>query len=169
MQRRNKEELVSALGEAFRAAQNTNQVFDQTVTRCLGINQTDLLAMDLLERKGRITAGELAREMGLTTGAVTSVVDRLERKGYAQRIRDEADRRRVLVELTQKAREEVGKIFGPLAEDWREYMSRRTTAELELILDFMRGANQLVVCHVQRVMGGDGRRPARSDRAGREK
>jgi len=150
---------VSAVGEAFRAAQNTNQVFDQAVTRRLGINQTDLLAMDLLERRGRITAGQLAQEMGLTTGAVTSVVDRLERKGYAQRIRDEEDRRRVLIELTQKARDEVEEIFGPLAADWRKYMGKRTTAELEMILDFMRGANELVVGHVQRLLDAEGEAP----------
>lgn len=158
---------MEELGEAFRAAQNRNQVFDQAVARHLGVNQTDLLAMDILQRRGRITAGELAREMNLTTGAVTALVDRLERAGYADRVHDETDRRRVLIELSQKALDAVGEIFRPMAMDWQEYMDRCTMAELELILEFVKGAEAVVTKHMERVEGELEGAPEKSDRAGR--
>ena len=151
---------MEELGEAFRAAQNRNQVFDQAVARHLGVNQTDLLAMDILKRRGRITAGELAREMNRTTGAVTA-------PGYADRVHDETDRRRVLIELSQKALDAVGEIFGPMAMDWQEYMDRCTMAELELILEFVKGAEAVVTKHMERVEGELEGAPEKSDRAGR--
>lgn len=149
--------MIEALGEAFRRAQNVNQIFDRAAAERLGVNLTDLFAMDILHQRQRLTAGELAREMDLTTGAVTAVVDRLERAGYARRLRDERDRRRVLIALTPKALAAVGEIYGPLQVQWSRYMDRRTAAQLELILEFMRGAEGLVLGHLDRVRGGSKR------------
>lgn len=146
--------MIEALGEAFRRAQNVNQIFDRAAAERLGVNLTDLFAMDILHQRQRLTAGELAREMDLTTGAVTAVVDRLERAGYARRLRDERDRRRVLIALTPKALAAVNEIYEPLKHAWVRYMDRRTAAELELILEFMRGAQGVVLEHLDRVRSG---------------
>ena len=69
----------------------------------MGVNRTDGRCLDLLEHRGQMSAGELARASGLSTGAITAVIDRLEHAGYAQRVADPADRRRVLIEPTAKA------------------------------------------------------------------
>ena len=59
-----------------------------------------------------MTAGELDRESELSTGAITTLLDRLERAGYVRRVRDDVDRRRILVELTDEARHRAWEIWG---------------------------------------------------------
>src|SRR5690242_15465290 len=81
--------------EAVRANQSATDMFDEAVAQFLGINRTDGRCLDVIDRRGRVSAGQLANESGLTTGAVTVVIDRLERAGYVRRIRDELDRRKV--------------------------------------------------------------------------
>ena len=67
-------------------------MLDEAAAEYMGINHTDGRAIDVIDQHGRITAGELARELRLSTGAVTTLVDRLERAGFARRVRDDADR-----------------------------------------------------------------------------
>ena len=93
--------------------------------------------MDIIDREGPVAAGRLAVASGLTTAAVTAVIDRLEKAGYARRLSDPNDRRRVLVELTPLARERAGAIWGPLAA-LHSALARYTVAELELLRDFAR-------------------------------
>ena len=69
----------------------------QTVAAKVGLTQTDLLAIDLISRDNEVTAGQLARELNLTTGAITGLIDRLQKAGLARRVDDPNDRRRVLV------------------------------------------------------------------------
>jgi DNA-binding MarR family transcriptional regulator len=68
------------------------------MARLLGLNPTDYKALSVLERRGPLSAGEIAEHTGLATASVTNLVDRLESKGFVRRVRGEADRRRVLVE-----------------------------------------------------------------------
>ena len=111
--RKTRIELARELGDEFRINQNLNEVFDEAAAARLGVNATGLRCLDIIQRLGRVTAGELAREAGLTTGAVTSVVDRLVGLGYAQREADPQDRRKVLISLTPAALEAVYEIWGP--------------------------------------------------------
>jgi DNA-binding MarR family transcriptional regulator len=106
--------------------------------------------MEVLERVGQLTAGEISRETGLTSGAVTAMLDRLEQAGYVRRLRDPADRRRVLVELTDKARERAAEVFGPLADLMVEF-DRYTDDELILIRDFLRLGSATLIAQAQRV------------------
>src|SRR4030081_192565 len=102
-QPRNPEKRAALIQEMFgeiRAGQRATDAIDEASGRLLGINRTDGHCMDLLDERGQMTAGHLAEATGLTTGAITAVLDRLEKLGYVHRIRDTADRRRVLVELT---------------------------------------------------------------------
>ena len=101
------------------------------------MNRTDLECINIIERSGGLTAGELAAESGLTTGAVTGVIDRLERAGYASRAPDPADRRKVVVEVTPEFYDRAREIWGPMAADWQEQLAARfTAAELETIAAF---------------------------------
>ena len=74
-----------------------------------------------------------ASEAGLTTGAVTGVVDRLERAGYARRVPDPSNRRRVKIEVTDHCYATPDKIWGPLAAEWEAELARR----------FARGASSI--------------------------
>src|SRR3954454_18464718 len=93
-----KKDLVEELIREFRESGNQDDAFDNLAARRLGVNETDLHCLNIIENAGGVTAGELAAESGLTTGAVTGVIDRLEGKGFARRVPDPADRRRVKVE-----------------------------------------------------------------------
>src|SRR5688500_16476342 len=91
-------ELLAALTGALRQLSAATVLFHQAVADRLGMNVTDHKCADILEREGALTAGERARRTGLTTGAVTGVIDRLEKAGLARRAADPADRRRVIIE-----------------------------------------------------------------------
>jgi DNA-binding MarR family transcriptional regulator len=138
------------LGEEIRAGQRATDEIDELVTQLLGINRTDARCVDILEQHGRMTAGQLASLSGLSTGAVTAVVDRLERAGYARRVPDASDRRRVQVELSERAQELIWELMGrPMREAARPVMERYNDVELELLLDFQRQAREFQERHAE--------------------
>lgn len=130
--------LEAALIDATRANQVATEKMDEVATRALGVNRTDARCLDIIDRSGQLPAGQLAEQASITTGAVTAVVDRLESKGYVRRVPDPGDRRRVMLELTDLARQRSWELYGPLGERGRQHLERCTEAELELLIDFMR-------------------------------
>ena len=121
----------------MRANQTATDMFDGALTDFLGINRTDGRCLDIIDRKGRISAGQLAIDAGLTTGAVTAVIDRLESAGYARRIRDQLDRRKIWIEITEATQQINGRIFGIYGRIWPALMQRFTVEELKAILVFL--------------------------------
>jgi DNA-binding MarR family transcriptional regulator len=133
-----KKRLISRLIAAFRDAGNQDGAIEDLAALRLGISPTDLRCLNAIQNKGELTAGELARELGVTTGAVTGVLDRLESAGYAERVHDPADRRRVRSTVTPYFLERAESIWGPLAADWqRRIAARFTAAELATIVEFL--------------------------------
>jgi len=152
MSRDSKQELIGRLIAAYRANTSQEGAFDALAAARLGISPSDLRCLDLVQASGGMTAGELASASGLTTGAVTAVIDRLERAGYLRRVRDGADRRKVNVEVTPRHYEEAGKIWGPLMKDWQKTLSARFTAqELRTITEFLESATELGESHADRI------------------
>ena len=150
--RQQKKDLVAELISEFRVAGNQDSAFDNLAADRLGLNRTDLHCINIIENSGGLTAGRLAAESGLTTGAVTGVIDRLERVGYARRVSDPADRRRVKLEVTPKFYSRADKIWGPMASDWAARLSERFTAEeLEQALDFLRSTNEISQKNLERL------------------
>ena len=123
-------------------SQNATDRFDQAVADALGMNRTDLRCTDVLDREGPVTAGRLAEATGLTSGAITTVIDRLERAGFARRLADPADRRRVLVELTPEARERGRRFYGGHAQLAEQLYHRYSEEQLRLLLEFVRGSRE---------------------------
>jgi DNA-binding MarR family transcriptional regulator len=150
--RQQKKELIAELISEFRIAGNQDSAFDNLAAERLGLNRTDLHCINIIENSGGLTAGQLAAEAGLTSGAVTGVIDRLERAGYARRVPDPADRRRVKLEVTPKFYARADKIWGPVASDWASRLGGRFTAEeLERVIDFLRATNELSGEHLERL------------------
>jgi DNA-binding MarR family transcriptional regulator len=148
----NKKEMVEELISEFRESGNQDDAFDNLAARQLGVNETDLHCLNIIQNAGGVTAGELAAQAGLTTGAVTGVIDRLERVGFARRVLDPADRRRVKLEVTPKFYARAEKIWGPVAAEWSSALSRRFSAEeLNLITDFLRTTNEINGRHLERI------------------
>jgi DNA-binding MarR family transcriptional regulator len=138
-----KTELLEELVLSLRAAQAATDAMDEAATKALGINRTDGRAVDIVDREGPLTAGRLAELCGITTAAVTALLDRLEKAGYARRVADPGDRRRVLVELTPLTEQRIAELYGPLGELGRERVERYTIEELELLIEFNRLSQQI--------------------------
>ena len=146
-----REALIEELFLEIRRYQNAQDEFDDAASERLGINRTDLRCMDILDLNGQMTAGQLAAESGLSTGAVTTVLDRLEQVGYLRRVRDTVDRRRVLVELTPKAQQRGAEIWGPIAAEAGDDLVRYSDNELLFLRDFMRGNREFLARHLARI------------------
>jgi DNA-binding MarR family transcriptional regulator len=146
-----REDLLAEVTEELRLSGVTNDIADQVVADYLGLNRTDTRCLDIVERLDGVSAGRLATEAGLSTGAVTTVLDRLERAGFARRVQDPADRRRVLVELTPAARRELEELYAPLADATLHQLEGYTTDEVSLVRDFMRDNRRLNEAHAERV------------------
>jgi DNA-binding MarR family transcriptional regulator len=144
-----RDDLMRQLGDEVRAGQRATDAVDEAVAHVTGINRTDGKVIDILDQHGRMSAGELARELGLTTGAVTAVLDRLQAAGYVTRVPDPDDRRRVLVELTAPTLEAIHKMMGPLATEGSRLLSRYTDEQLELLLEFVRAGRQMQERHAR--------------------
>ena len=92
-------ETIDSVVRSLRRVNLQGSFFGQTVAIRFGLSESDVEALEVLLDTGAATAGRLSELMGLTTGAVTRVIDRLEQAGYVRRVPDPADRRRVIVEL----------------------------------------------------------------------
>jgi DNA-binding MarR family transcriptional regulator len=149
---RPKNALVDELIREFRATANQDDAFDTVAASRLGVSDTDLRCLNIIENSRGLTAGELAARSGLTAGAVTGVIDRLERHGYARRVPDAADRRRVRIEVTHAFYRAADRIWGPLAADWQTTLATQFAGrELEVIIAFLRTAGDLGRRHLERL------------------
>jgi DNA-binding MarR family transcriptional regulator len=119
------------------------------------LNRTDLRALQAL-RRGGMTAGTLARALGVTSGATTRVIDSLVESGHVARAPDPTDRRRVLVRLTPDAEDQVDRTFEQLRADARTLLETYGDAELETVAHFLEGVRALVREHARRLSTHDG-------------
>jgi DNA-binding MarR family transcriptional regulator len=147
--------LVEQLGDAMQAYQRAVDVLDQRAADLLGLNRTDMRCLELLYAPAPLSPGELAAAAGMTTGGVTTAIDRLERAGYVTRERDSADRRRVIVRPTDLANRLTGKIYGPIVTDGSEFLKQYDDETLARILDFVVHATQTYYDHAERLSGTD--------------
>jgi DNA-binding MarR family transcriptional regulator len=129
-------ELMEALSIAGRRISTYTVLFSQAVAERVGLNATDMECGDILNWTGPIAAGRLAELSGLTTGAVTGVIDRLERAGFVRREKDPNDRRRVIVQPLLERYNEVLPLYEGMIRTMDEFTARYTEQELAVLLDF---------------------------------
>ena len=149
--RKRKNERIDELIREFRVSGNQDDAFDNLAAQRLGVSETDLHCLNIIENAGGVTAGELAAESGLTTGAVTGVIDRLEKKGFARRVSDPADRRRVKVEVTKAFYSRADKIWGPVAAEWASSLERFSGEQLDSFNQILRATNEITRRHLDRL------------------
>ena len=127
-------------------------IFHEQVGRLLRLSATDRKCLDLLSR-GPVSAGELMGASGLTSGAVTGIIDRLVAAGYAERAPDPADRRRVLVTRATNSHldEILASVFGPLGADMATVTSAYSPEQLATIADFLGRTRDVLVANTKRV------------------
>jgi DNA-binding MarR family transcriptional regulator len=140
-----REQLVAEVAREIALFQNAADLVDEAASMRLGINRTDLRCLGLLHAHGAMSAGTLAQASGLSPGATTTAIDRLERAGYARRTRSTRDRRGVMVEITHEARRLIDEIYGPIGRAGMERLRKYTDEQLALLRDFLREGQALQV------------------------
>jgi DNA-binding MarR family transcriptional regulator len=132
-----REEIIQAINEKFREMSTETIMFHQVVADILGLHITDHKCLDFIYRFGAMPAGRLAELTGLTTGAITGIIDRLEEAGYIRRTNDPKDRRRTIVEPTRnkKLEKKIEVLFIPLRDRMHKLLSSYSDSELAFLLD----------------------------------
>jgi DNA-binding MarR family transcriptional regulator len=133
-----RDRLVAELVQETRRMAREMVRFYGAVADQLGLHITDLTCLGTLRDRRRATAGDLAAELGLTTGAVTRVIDRLHQGGFVRRLRDPHDGRRVIVELIPEAEVRVVGLFAGQAAQITESTAELTDGQLRLLLEHLR-------------------------------
>lgn len=118
-------------------------VTSQIVAGHFGLHTTDLRVLDIIYMRGRITAGDVAKATGLTSGSVTALIDRLSNAGYVERQADDTDRRKVWVLSRNEAIEPIKDFFMPSQVRMFELWSKFRAAELDVIADFLERTTSL--------------------------
>jgi DNA-binding MarR family transcriptional regulator len=131
-----REEIIQAINDKLREMSTETIMFHQAVADAIGLHITDHKCLDLIYRYGSMPAGRLAELTGLTTGAVTGIIDRLEKAGYVRRANDLNDRRRTIVESTRnkKLERKLEVIFTPLSNRMNSLLSSYSDNELTFLL-----------------------------------
>lgn len=128
----------------------TNLVGRQELARNLDLSVKDLVCFaHVLESDAPVTAGDLAARAHVTTGAVTGILNRLERGGFVERKPDPTDRRRVHVTPVPAAAERVQAVYGPYAKLLTELCARYSADELAVITDWLTGAAALARTYLE--------------------
>jgi DNA-binding MarR family transcriptional regulator len=140
-----REEIIQAINDKFTEMSTETILFHQAVADTVGLHITDHQCMHFIHRYGAMPAGRLAELTGLTTGAVTGIIDRLEKAGYVRRTNDPKDRRRIIVEpvRNKKLERKLEMIFLPLHEKMHKLLSSYSDSELALLLEALTKSVQL--------------------------
>ena len=135
-------ELVARLQADVAETVSDGVALQEALAERLGLTISDLRAITLLMRKGTVSTSELADAAGLTSGAATRMVDRLEKANWVERFMDSRDRRRVLVVMKKARRGEIGELYAEMSHSWISALADKSESELETVLeifDRMRG------------------------------
>ncbi|TFJ71035.1 MarR family transcriptional regulator [Carnobacterium maltaromaticum] len=121
----------------MRALGSRSILYQQSVIKRLNISGNDFISIDLLNELGPMTAGELSKKTGLSTGTITALIDRLEKIGYARREKDPKDRRRVIIVPTYEEKYEIKTSYESLNERMLQLAANYSDDECQLINDFL--------------------------------
>jgi DNA-binding MarR family transcriptional regulator len=135
--------LADEVFAAMRRLSTEIDGLDQRAANRFGINRTDLHLIDVLRTLGPLTATQLARAVGLTSGGLSIALDRLERLGYIRRSQHPEDRRSVLVEATEVLAPLEAELFGPLVQQMRKLLGTYTREQLQTIKHYLELAAEI--------------------------
>ncbi|HXE81644.1 MAG TPA: MarR family transcriptional regulator [Vicinamibacterales bacterium] len=135
-------------------------LLSETAARCVGLHPTDLHCLDLLQLDGPMTASALARQVGLTTGAITAVIDRLERAGLVRRERIREDRRRVLIHVNRERVKSLSGLYKPLGRRMTRVDDTFSDEQLETVLAYLEATLAAFTDHVNWLTARAGARRA---------
>jgi DNA-binding MarR family transcriptional regulator len=146
---------MAAFDRALPDLQDATDTFDDAAAEALGVNRTDLRVLGVVVRGGRISPSALADAAGLSRGAMTTALDRLEAAGYTRRTPNPQDRRGLTIEATPEAFRRCVQIWGPLAEQSSRVLKPFSTDELEKLVVLLQEVRAIQLSHVERVRNLD--------------
>ena len=134
---KSKKDLIEELNQTIQRTGTLTVLHTNAIADKIGLSATEFESMDVISRNQPISAGELATECGLTTGAITGIVDRLERAGLVRRVNDPKDRRRVLLDPVDdsKRSEKICELYRPMSEMFNEIAEECTSEQLLFLID----------------------------------
>ncbi len=144
---------LATVMRALRAVSDGSLRFSEAAALRLGLSASDVETLEVLRDLGGTTAGRLSELTGLTTGAVTRMIDRLEHAGYVRRIADPADRRRVVVEIDPERLAAIGPVLDSIARQTAAEVNRYTDAQLALIGEFLERVGQITMTETEKLRG----------------
>lgn len=142
---------MQAVIALVRATADRTHQLDLLAAARFGLNSTDARALEVVSRTGPVTAKSLANALGITTGGVTTVIDRLERAGYARRRDDATDRRRVLIEASELTHRVQAEVFAELIHDNARLIGSYSERDLAVIKDFLERSEAQLLAHIERM------------------
>lgn len=139
-------QLVEELNQAVQRSGNLTVLFTHAIAEQVGLSATEFEALDVLRQNGPVTAGQLAKFCGLSTGGVTGMVDRLEKACFVKRLTDATDRRKVIIEFVHNKaiNDRIKQLYDPVGEGFAKLVAEYSDAEIEVILGFMNRANTMI-------------------------
>lgn len=144
-----RQQLVESLNQGTRQMSTWTILYHSAIAGQVGLNVTDHKCLDILNHQGSLTAGQLAGITGLTTGAVTGVIDRLEKAGYVRRMRDPGDRRRVIIQpAAEKAAQDFGPLFAHLQACYLPLLEHYSEDDLRLLFRFVQDSIQVLQAEI---------------------
>jgi DNA-binding MarR family transcriptional regulator len=136
---------MQELEHGMRKASALGTLYASAVAGSVGVSSSDMDCMDFLNLEGRMTAGRLAELTGLTTGAITGVVDRMEKAGLVRRERDLEDRRKVFIVPAKESMARLEQLYQPLKRAMQKQSSQYTDAELKLLVRYASESYQSIL------------------------
>ena len=129
-------------------------LLQQAVADRVGLTLTDFKCLTVVSGSEHVTAGELAAATGLTSGAVTRMIDRLERAGWVRREPDRHDRRRVLVRAVPERLAEIEPLFSGMARAWAKAMAEYDDQQIEMMLELFQRMRAVAREQASQIRGG---------------
>lgn len=158
----NRSKYLKELAGELRRFHGLGASFFRVAAAQTGKTVTDMQVLDILDSTGPTTAGNLAELIGLTTGATTGLLNRLEEAGLVRRKRDPEDGRRIIVQLVRDTDDmrAIGAIFDPLKESWERIEADYSDEQIAFLLDFLKRSNEMsrrAIARLQEAPAGEGK------------
>lgn len=148
-------ELLRRMWELGREMSTQTVFLHQAIAQSAGLNATDTKCIDLILRheEGHVTAGWLSQQSGLTTGAITHILDRLEKRRYIRRVRDTHDRRRVFIAVNRASLKPLKPKYEAIGNAYMAMLEQFSDNDLQLICDYLEKTSEVSRRELSRFTG----------------
>jgi len=149
-------ELLKRFSDLGRRMSTQTVFLHQAIAQSFGLNATDTKCVDLIlsHPVGSVTAGQLSAMTGLTTGAITHILDRLEKRQIIERVRDTRDRRRIFIRVNPQSLEPLIPQYEAIGKAFTDLVDQYSDEELQLICDYMEKASAVANQQLVNIAGG---------------